>query len=108
MHPPAKTADAFARDEQAKATQAERAELEKQERQRLTRRHEATDKKTQLIRQKLDQVIDAEFPAGTTLEQLLKHIKQATTNANFPRNPNLRESDRLTGSQTEHGSRRLR
>jgi hypothetical protein len=42
------------------------------------------DKKTQLIKQKLDLVIDAEFPAGTTLEQLLKHIKQTSTDKNFP------------------------
>jgi len=32
--------------------------------------------KTQLIRRKLDQVIDAEFPNGTTLEGVLKHISK--------------------------------
>jgi len=41
------------------------------------------EKKTQLIKQKLDQVIKVELPVGTTLEQLLKHIKQATTDEEF-------------------------
>jgi RNA polymerase sigma factor (sigma-70 family) len=42
------------------------------------------DSKTQLIRNKLDQFIDAEFPNGTTLGGLLKYIKQATTDGTFP------------------------
>jgi RNA polymerase sigma factor (sigma-70 family) len=33
---------------------------------------------------KLRTPIDAEFPSGTTLEQLLKHVKQQTTDATFP------------------------
>jgi hypothetical protein len=36
------------------------------------------------IRQKLDAVIDADLPNGSTLETLLKHIKKVTTNATDP------------------------
>jgi RNA polymerase sigma factor (sigma-70 family) len=39
--------------------------------------------KTQQILQKLELNIDAEFPKGTTLEGILKHIKQTTTDAAF-------------------------
>jgi RNA polymerase sigma factor (sigma-70 family) len=42
------------------------------------------DSRTQLIQNRLNQVIDAEFPNGTTFSGLLKHIKQATTDATFP------------------------
>jgi RNA polymerase sigma factor (sigma-70 family) len=41
-------------------------------------------KKNRLIEQKLNQVIDAEFPDGTTLRDILKHIKRETTDASFP------------------------
>ena len=83
--PPVVVADALRQDEGVKTTPPERAKLEEQERQRLNESvRRATDQKTQLIRQKLDQVIDAEFAGPVTLSQLLKHIKQATTDANFP------------------------
>jgi RNA polymerase sigma factor (sigma-70 family) len=39
--------------------------------------------KTRRIQEKLDQAIAAEFPDGTTLGNLLKHIKQATTDDKF-------------------------
>lgn len=42
------------------------------------------ESKAQLIRLRLDQLIDAEFPNGTTFGGLLKHIKQATTDETFP------------------------
>ena len=71
--------------EQAKIVQTEAAEAERHELQRLNQAaRQATDKKTEIIRQKLDQLIDAEFPPGSTLEQMLKHIKQATTDENYP------------------------
>jgi RNA polymerase sigma factor (sigma-70 family) len=83
--PPVITAFALAQDERAKTTQAERAELEERERQRLNEaaRH-AADKKSQLIGQKLDKVIDAEFPGLITLSALLKHIRTATTDTDYP------------------------
>jgi RNA polymerase sigma factor (sigma-70 family) len=40
--------------------------------------------RTQMILLKLNQVIDAEFPNGTTIEGILKHIKQKTTDGHFP------------------------
>jgi RNA polymerase sigma factor (sigma-70 family) len=60
----------------------ERNRLERAERERLDRA--ALERKTKQIQQRLGQLIDAEFPGGTTLEGVLKHIKQRTTNANFP------------------------
>jgi RNA polymerase sigma factor (sigma-70 family) len=39
--------------------------------------------KTQLVLQKLEEPIDARFPNGTNLSQVLKHIKQATTDATY-------------------------
>jgi RNA polymerase sigma factor (sigma-70 family) len=83
--PPVITANALPQDERAKTAQAERAELGEQEQQRLNEAaRQATDKKTQLIKQKLDQVIDAEFPGLVTLADLLKHIRKATTDADYP------------------------
>ena len=71
--------------EQAKLVQTERAEADRQELQRLNQAaRQATDKKTQMIKLKLDQPIDVDFPPGTTLEQVLKHIKQQTTDEDYP------------------------
>ncbi len=42
------------------------------------------DEKTAQIQKKLDMPINAKFPDGATLSQLLKHIKQSTTDATFP------------------------
>ena len=81
---------------QFKLDQDERTVVEQHEWQKL---RQLTDTKTQLIRQRLDQVIDAEFPAGTSLKGLLKHIKQATTDAIFPGIPIYVEP---TGLQEAH------
>jgi RNA polymerase sigma factor (sigma-70 family) len=80
---PAKNAAALTREEQAKIREA--AELEAIEKvERLAIRQQEITKQTQLIRQRLDQLIDADFATGVTLEQLLKHIKQATSDQSFP------------------------
>jgi RNA polymerase sigma factor (sigma-70 family) len=65
--------------EQDKKSQAEKAEL-----LRVTRARLSPEVKNEQIRQKLDSVIDANFPEGGTLELLLKHIKQVTTDADYP------------------------
>jgi hypothetical protein len=83
--PPVITAYALPQDERAKTKLVERAELEEQERQRSNEAaRQATDKKTQLIKKKLDQVIDAEFPGLVTLADFLKHIRETTTDSNYP------------------------
>jgi RNA polymerase sigma factor (sigma-70 family) len=69
-------------NEQAKMMQALLRDAEKRE--RLAVRQQEIEKKTRVLKHKLDQVIDAEFPAGITLDQLLKHIKQQTTDESFP------------------------
>ena len=51
---------------------------------RIVFRPEAHVDKTQQVLQRLELPIDAEFPNGTTLEGILKHIKKATTDATFP------------------------
>jgi RNA polymerase sigma factor (sigma-70 family) len=82
---PAAPADASPLVERANGTQSDRTTIEIQERQRLNAAaSQAIDKKNRIIKQKLDQVIDADFPAGVTLEQVLKHIKQKTADVNFP------------------------
>ena len=40
--------------------------------------------RTEMIMVKLNQRIDAEFPTGTTIEGVLKHIKKKTADAHFP------------------------
>jgi hypothetical protein len=53
-------------------------------------------------------LIDADFPDNATLEQLLKHIKKMTTDANFPGIPiyvdpiGLAERGQTTASKIEH------
>jgi RNA polymerase sigma factor (sigma-70 family) len=69
--------------EQTRLQQAEQANLVvRKEQARLQRA--ALERKTEQIQQRLGQLIDAEFPGGTTLEQVLRHIKQQTTDPTFP------------------------
>jgi hypothetical protein len=42
------------------------------------------DRKTEQILRRLDEQIDLKLPKAVTLDQVLKAIKQATTDANFP------------------------
>jgi RNA polymerase sigma factor (sigma-70 family) len=65
----------------AQGGQAVHAEPEP--RGRLSRPEVHADK-TQQVLERLELLIDAEFPKGTTLEGILKHIKQATSDATFP------------------------
>jgi RNA polymerase sigma factor (sigma-70 family) len=57
-----------------------------QEPRLVTGRLELVDRadKTRLIQEKLNQLIAARFPKGTTLSELLKHIKHETTDETFP------------------------
>ena len=63
--------------------------------------------KTSQVEKQLDLVIDAKLPAGTTLEQFLKHIKQQTTEAIPPGIPiyvsplGLQEANKSMESATE-------
>ena len=68
-----------------KATEAKLAEARKNV-DRLAQEvgEQLLAEKTRRVEKLLDLVIDAQFPDGTTLEQLLKHIKQETSDANPP------------------------
>ena len=57
------------------------------------------DPKTKQILEKLDEPISMSFANETPLDDVLKYIKQATTDADVQRHPHLRRSDRAPGSR---------